>query len=324
MSTRKKLGIFIPERPTHHLQLDPARNAIGCLRSDIHASLLGHLRAAKQVELLENLNFQQAFIRNGKVFVGDLCLNGLDRFFWYCEVDRKPGSFDLEVLRTLAREVEVIRNPDKFEVALDKYQAHLCLQDAGLRVAETVLFDHRVPMQMAAVLDDWGAAMLKPRRGGWGKGVTLIDNVQRLRDVVGYVRSTAAHSPDQGFFLERYYDNDPARWTSVTTIDKQVVYGYRKLATKFQDLGGGKSKVEDVGEKGGGVELANLLPIHIEQAERAAEALDLGLIGFDMIWTAQGPIIVDENTSPGNYSDLYKQVGKDAGKLLSDWILAGL
>ncbi len=324
MSTRKKLGVFLPERPANHLQLNAATTAIGCLRQDIRASLLQHLRAADHVELIEDLNFQSAMIQDGKVYVGDQCLNDLDRFFWYCEVDRKPGSYDIEVLRTLAREVEVVRHPDKFEVALDKYRAHLCLQDAGLRVAQSVLFDHRVPDRMADVLDEWGAAVLKPRRGGWGKGVTLIDNAERLRDMVGYVRSTAEHSPDQGFFLERYYDNDPKRWASITMIDNQVAYGYRKISTKFHDFGDGRLKVQDVDEKGGGVVLADLLPIHIEQAERAAEALGLGLVGFDMIWTAEGPIIVDENTSPGNYIDLYEQVGKDCGQLFADWVLRDL
>ena len=187
-----------------------------------------------------------------------------------------------------------------------------------MKVAQSVLFDHRVPARMADVLDEWGAAVLKPRRGGWGQGVTLIDNAERLRDIIGYVKSTAEHSPDQGFFLERYYENDPNRWARITMINNEVAYGYRKVSTKFHDFGDGRLKVQDVDEKGGGVVLADLLPIHIEQAERASEALGLGLVGFDMIWTADGPIIVDENTSPGNYIDLYEEVGKDCGKLFAD------
>lgn len=321
---RKKLGVFLPERPKNQLFLRPENNAIGCLNGSIYDSLCTNLKAAKQVELLENLNFQKAFVRDGKVYVDDFCLNELDRFFWYCEVDRRPGSFDLEVLRTLSREVEVIRNPDKFEIALDKYRAHLCLKDAGLRVAESVLFDYRVPTKMEEVLNEWGAAVLKPRRGGWGKGVTLIEGPQRLRDIVGYVRSTSENWPDNGFFLERYYDNDPKKWASVTVINGKLAYGYRKIGAKFHDFGNGKLKVEDVDELGGGVVQAELSAIHIEQAEAAAEALGLGLIGFDMIWTDNGPIIIDENTSPGNYETLYEEVGKDAGKLLSDWVLQGL
>lgn len=326
MTSKKRLGVFIPVRPDNHLQIDFTKTAaaVGCFRADIHTTLMEKIRTADHIELVEDLNFRKALIQDGKVYCGDTCLNDLDRFFWYCEVDRSAGSFDLEVLRTLARDTEVVRDPYKFEVGLDKYRAHLCLKDAGVRVADSVLFDYRVPERMHKVLAEWGAGVLKPRRGGWGKGVTLIDSPERLRDVVGYVRSTAERSPDQGFFLERYYDNDPTRWASLTMINGKVAYGYRKQAFKFHDFGDGRLKVEDVEEKGGGVVLADLTDAHYEQAEKACEAMGLGLIGFDMIWTAEGPIIVDENTSPGNYIDLFEEMGLDAGQMYADWVLQGL
>ena len=320
----KKLGIFIPERPANHLQLNLATNAIGCFRPELHEGVLARLRQADHIELIENLNFRTAVIENEKVWCGDYCLNELDRFFWYCDIDRTAGSFDLEVLRTLGRVTEVVRDAEKIETGLDKYRAHLCLREAGVRVPDTVLFDHRVPERMTSILNEWGAAVLKPRRGGWGKGVTLIDSPERLRDVIGYIRSTAERSPDQGFFMERYYDNDPLRWASLTMINHQLANGYRKAGEKFHDFGGGRLKVEDINEVGGGVVLADLTPEHLEQAHMASEAMGLGLIGFDMIWTAEGPIIIDENTSPGNYAELYAQVGKDPAKLFADWILEGL
>jgi glutathione synthase/RimK-type ligase-like ATP-grasp enzyme len=324
MSNRKKLGIFLPERPENHMQLNSQRTAIGCLRAEINTPLLEILRAAKHVDLVEDLDFRNALIQNGGVYCENQCLNDLDRFFWYCEVDRNPGSFDLEVLKTLSRSVDVIRDPCRFETGLDKYRAHLCLQDAGVRVAESVLFDHRIPGRMADILEEWGAGVLKPRRGGWGKGVTLIDSAARLRDIVGYVGSTLEQSPDQGFFLERYYENDPDKWASVTMINGEIVYGYRKVSVRFHDFGNGRLKVQDTEEKGGGVVLAKLTPEHEAQAYLAYEALGLELIGFDMIWTYQGPVIVDENTSPGNYINLYSEVGRNPAELLANWILQGL
>ena len=326
MNHKKRLGIFLPIRQPNHLHIDFNKSSVpvGCFRGDIHKPLLEKLRAADHIELIEDLNFREAMIRNGKLYCDDICLNELDRFFWYCEVDRRAGSFDLEALRTLARDTEVIRDPGKFEVGLDKYKAHLCLLDAGVNVPEFVLFDYKTPKKMTEVLNEWGAAVLKPRRGGWGKGVTLIDSPERLRDAVGYVRGIAGSSPDQGFFLERYYDNDPTRWASLTMVNGKVAYGYRKVAAKFHDMGDGKLKVEDVDEVGGGVVMADLTPAHIEQANRACEAIGLGLIGFDMIWTDHGPMIIDENTSPGNYTELYAELGMDPAQLYADWILAGL
>ena len=326
MTQKKRLGVFIPVRPDNHLQIDFNNSGVGvgCFREDIHTPLREALRAADHVDLVEGLNFRKALIESGKVYVDDFCLNDLDRFFWYCEIDRRQGSFDLECLRTLSRDTEVIREPNRFEAGLDKYQAHLALRDAGAKVPDFVLFDYRVPEKMGDVLEKWGAGVLKPRRGGWGKGVTLIDSISSLRDAVGYVRSISGHSPDKGFFLERYYDNDPTRWASITMINGEIAFGYRKVAAKFHDFGGGRVKVEDIDEVGGGVVLADLTPQHIEQAHIACEAMGLGLIGFDMIWTEQGPVIVDENTSPGNYTDLYRELGKDPAKLYADWILEGL
>lgn len=324
MENRKKVGVFIPVRPENHLQIDRQTTSIGCLRPPILDPLLARLRAAEHIELIEDLNFRTAAIQNGKVYCDDQCLNELDRFFWYCEVDRQPGSFDLEVLRTLAREVEVIPHPDRLATAFDKYRAHLCLMDAGVKVPECMLFDVRVPERMNNTLNEWGAAILKPRRGGWGKGVTLIDSADKLRDIVGYVRSTAESSPDQGFFLERYYDNDPKRWASLTMLNGEIVLPYRKVSGKFHDFGDGRFKVLDANEKGGGVVVADLTPEHEEQAYKAYEALGLGLIGFDMIWTANGPLIIDENTSPGNYLDLYEQLNVDPAERFAQWILEGM
>ncbi|MEM7037764.1 MAG: hypothetical protein AAF570_12345, partial [Bacteroidota bacterium] len=201
----------MPYRPVGQMGTGKPGAAVGCLRDPIHADLLGHLRAAEGVELVEGLNFRQALLRNGEVWCGDVCLNELDAFFWYCELDRWAGSFDLEVLRTLSQEICVIRDPGAFELALDKYRAHLKLREAGVRVPDFVLFDHRVPEKMEATLAEWGSALLKPRRGGWGKGVTLIESLPQLRDTIGYITSISGQSPDQGFFLERYYDNDATK-----------------------------------------------------------------------------------------------------------------
>lgn len=318
--SKKKLGIFFPERQENQLHLNRSNTVIGCLNNAIRLPMLDHLRSKENFELVENFDLKSAMILNGKVYCNELCLNDLDRLAWYYEVDRSPGSYDLEVLKTLARDVEVICDPERIEVGYDKYRAHLALLDGGARVPEFVLFDQRVPEKMTEILNRWGAAVLKPRRGAWGKGVTFINSEAALRDAVGYVWSVSGKSPDQGFFLERYYENDPHKWASLTMINGEVVQGYRKKMSKFHDFGGGMLKVEDIDEKGGEAVLADLSPEHYKQAQMAYEALGLGLVGFDMIMTQEGPMVIDENTSPGNYMELYQEEGKDPAKLFSDWI----
>lgn len=312
----------MPERPENHLSIQDPFAVVGCLRPSLHSEIMRHLRAAEGVELIEDINIHAAAIRSGSHWAGNLCLDDLDAFFWYCEVDRRPGSFDILFLQSLARKVRVVRDPFDFELALDKFAAHERLRAAGVPVPDTVLFDLRVPDFMEQTLAEWGAGVLKPRRGGWGKGVTMVRSHSQLRDFVGYVMSTAEEAPDYGFFLERYLPNDLSKWISITMVGGEVAYGYRKVGAKLHDMGGGAMKVLDAEEKGGGVVLGWPTEEEMEMVKAAWEALGKpGLIGFDLIHTEQGPVVVDENTSPGNYLDLYQEAGLDAGKLFADWIL---
>ncbi len=317
---KKKVAVIIPDRPKDAFYLKADMMSIGCLASQIREPLFENLRKNDSIELYENLDLRKALIRDGKVYCEGVCLNDLDLLAWYWEVDRTPGSFDVELLRTLSRDVKITPDPFNYDIALDKYSAHQKLREAGIRVSDSVLFDKRVPEMMADVLEEWGAALLKPRRGGWGKGITLIDSVDRLRDIVGYNQN----SGENGFFMERYYENDPNRWASITMVNGQIAQAYRKVSEKFHDLGNDRFKVLDIDEKGGGTVLADLTPEHIELAHRAYDALGVAIIGFDMIWTKDGPIIVDENTAPGNYPELYQTEGKDPVAVFQDWILDSL
>ena len=263
--------------------------------------MCARLTSRDDIELITDLNFREALIVNGKVFCREVCLNDLDRFFWFCELKNEPGNFDVKVLKTLARDTKVVSDPNAFEIGQDKYSAHLTLRDAGVDVPDFVMFDYRFPVKMADVLNEWGKALLKPRWGGWGKGITLIESPKQLENILGYVQSATHRSMEHGFFLERFFPNDPNKWASTTFINGQLTLGYRKVETKFQDLGDGIKKVQDMQEKGGGVVLADLDPRHIEMAHKAYDAIGLEIIGFDMIWTENGPLIIDENTYPGNY-----------------------
>ncbi|MFI6689910.1 hypothetical protein [Streptomyces sp. NPDC050485] len=52
---------------------------------------------------------------------------------------------------------------------------------------------------------------------------------------------------------------------------------------------------------------------HVELALQAQKALGAQIIGFDMILHQGMPIIVDENTFPGFYPELFDAAGKDLG-----------
>ena len=318
-----KLGICVPLRPYPGQAGFDRPDRWGCLREGIHAPLMQHLNSQPGTEIVD-IDFRDGYILNGDVWVGKQNLSELDAYFWYCEIDREPGSYHLELLKTLAARIPVSPNPWKWEQAVDKYNAHQSLNRAGLALPDFVLLDAANLAQVEPVLEAWGAAMLKPRRGAWGKGVHLIESYSALRDLVGYIMSVAGSAPDRGFLLERYFPNDMDRWVSITVIGGEIMYGYRKKSSKIVQIGEGRFKVFDEGEKGGEVTLGEMDAGQKALALQAAAQLDCPIIGFDMIWTEKGPLIVDENTSPGNYPDLYAEVGKDPAAEFARTILSVL
>ncbi len=312
----KRLGFCVPLRPSEGQAgyAHPAR--WGCLRDAIHGPLIDELsRLARERGIVgTQVDFRDGYILDGDVWVGDLCLSDLDAYFWYCEVDRTPGAYALTLLKCLANKVKVSPDPSRWEVAVDKHRAHERLRSAGVPVPESALFDAASVHRLEGTLEAWGSALLKPRRGAWGKGVHLVETFAALRDIVGYVASVSGCVADQGFLLERYYPNDVSRWISVTVLGGRVMYGYRKQRTKLVELAPGHFKVFDAGEVGGDVEWADVPEAAADVALRAARALDVPIVGFDMIATARGLIVVDENTSPGNYAELYAAAGLDPAR----------
>lgn len=285
-----RLGICLPERE------EVSRSGSGALPEPIRSALLDRLGG-------EQFHFNDCHVRNGQVWHGDRCLSTeLDRYLWYAHTSREPDPYDLRILKTLAASIPVTRDPWACESALDKYTAHLKLQRAGIRVADFVLTDRANLAALEPLIKSWGTAVLKPRRGAFGLGVGFIDSYATLRDVIDYIRTLTGRDPDGGYLLERYYPNDPAEWTSVTLIGGEIMYGYRKRPHTFTPEG---TKVYDPTRRGGEVDPCPVTPAQAEQARKAQQALGLEIVGFDMVTHHGQPIIVDENTAPGFYPELF-------------------
>lgn len=306
-----RVGVFVPP-PVPEGESGSVRHAgIGRIPKSTQRDLMSLLDALDGAEVYKDLNFRESFIENGKVYADGYCLNELDIYFWYCEVDRSVGSYDLEVLKTLAQDIRVVIDPFNFEVGLDKYRSHLRLLKAGVSVAETVLFDHNNIERVQDVLEKWGRAILKPRRGGFGRGVMLIESYPMLRDMVDYIYATTGVSPDKAYMLERYYENNIDDWVGTAMINGKIMYGYRKRTSKWVSLGGGAMKVYDAQEVGGEVEQCDVTAEQEREALKAYRALGCEIVGFDFITHKGKSIIVDENTFPGYYEEIFRQLNKD-------------
>lgn len=321
-SNKLKIGVFVPP-PLESGETQSVHNpGIGRITKEMHARLWGLLSEDNSIyEIIPGLSFRNAVVSNNKVIFNNQNGIEIDRYFWYGEIDRKPNSFDLSVLKTLSESIKVIRDPFKYECALDKHTAFSLLRGKGIPVPESILVDAKNIHLIDEIVRDWKMVVMKPRRGGFGKGVTLLDSFESVRDTAEYIHATSPQFIEGGFHLERFYENDIKLWTSVTIINGTIVYGYRKNEERFVSLGNGKLKVYDTDEIGGSVSLCEVSELHKKIALDAYKVLGVEVVGFDMIWHNGAPIIVDINTFPGMYQDLFDAQGIDGGALFYNMII---
>lgn len=262
-------------------------------------------------EIIE-ADFREGVLIDGKVYVGDICLNEVDVYFWHDTIwPSRTGSdsYYLHLLRAIETTAKVINTADGTEAANDKLRAHSLLKSAGLPVSKYALIrsDDRHGIDKA-FQELGGRALIKPRFGGWGTGIVKCES---LEDLYGVVELSASMSGrHQQFLLEQFYDNDPAGWVSVSMVGQQPLLAYRKPLS----LGGSDWKVYDPDKQDGkGVMSEYVSPSEelISLSQRAQQAIGKDIIGFDFIKTAEGYKIVDENGRPGLYEHCLQQAGVD-------------
>ncbi|NUT99752.1 MAG: hypothetical protein HOY78_47850 [Saccharothrix sp.] len=299
----------------------PAKEADGggVIAGDEHGALLRLLEGTAGCEFVHGLDFRESYIRRGRVHCGDVCLSDLDVYLWHVDFARKPGTYDLDALLTLKRDTVVIPDPEQVALAFDKHWAYLTLAGAGVPVPDSMLVSARGIDAAEQVFAEWGAAVLKPRRGCFGWGVTFIDDFATLRDFVGYldaettetrVRGVAQAASGRSFLLERFYPNSPHDWLGVTFVGDDIAYGFRKEPDRHARWSDTAWKVYDAGRGGGSVRYQDVPPSHADLLHTARRAFDLPLVGFDVICHEGGPMVVDVNTGPALYPELFTAAGK--------------
>ncbi|XVV00448.1 ATP-grasp domain-containing protein [Actinosynnema sp. CA-248983] len=303
------VGTFLPK----------AAGGGGVIAADEHASLMRLLADTPGLDFVHELDFRRSHVRQGRVHCGDVCLNDLDAYVWHVDFARKPGSYDLDALLTLKRDTVVIPDPDQIAQAFDKHWAYLALARAGVPVPDSMLLSARDIDAAEPVLAEWGTAVLKPRRGCFGWGVTFIDSFTTLRDIVGYidaettdtrVRGVAEAASGRSFLVERCYPNNPADWLGVTYVGDEPAYAFRKDADRHVRWNDTAWKVYDPARGGGGVRHRGIPEEHAAMLRAARGAFDLPLVGFDVICHEGRPLVVDVNTGPALYPELFAAAGK--------------
>ena len=267
---------------------------IGVLSSPTSWHFLDLVRAADEVALqITPYSFAELGSKLGndvgtteKVFAeADVQLNGLKSLL----VRAMPhGSleqvvFRMDVLQTLERQgVHVINSPRAVEASVDKYLSLSLLNKLNVPIPATAVCQtSELALEFFEQFD--GDVVLKPLFGSQGRGI------ERLRDA-----STAKHKFDQlaqdnrVIYLQKFVEHDGSDLRLLVIGDEVV--GMRRVnrdhwITNIECGGKGVSHVPGDVER--------------ELAFQACRAVNGSLIGVDIAYGPEGPLVLEINSSPG-------------------------
>jgi glutathione synthase/RimK-type ligase-like ATP-grasp enzyme len=303
-----KLGLWLPTR--HSLSTISVKSP-GMWLTEFRDSFLEKLKRTQCFELFEDLDFRQATIHHGDVCLGSVHFHELDAFFWFGEIDRELTSFDLNVLDAIATKTVVFNGAAAQRLALDKFNTQLFLQRAGIQVPEYHLVT-RENIATARLFFKDKRYLLKPRLGSFGQGIVRLSSFDALLDVVDY-------SQEKVHFIEEFLQCAPDSWIGVNVIGGKIAFGYTK---EFTDRVSGAWKHWDRSRQGGHMRLKQPTPEQAEIALGVRDALGLDFLGVDMIHTQDGrDLVIDVNTFPGLYPEMFQQAGMDGSQMVVDMLV---
>lgn len=275
----------------------------GVFTEEVIENIKERLRQEADLELVEkDLDFSRAYVLGGNVYIDDFNLNELDLYFWHDTVyptDWRGDNYFINVFKALEQDCLIINSPASIERVNDKYLSHLALRAEGLPVADFGLVNLNNRAALKNVFEALGGEVLiKPRFGGWGRGIVKTDSLEDLYSTAELLSGFLVK--DDQILLERFYPNDEQKWISVVLFGRKVLFGYHK-----RSLGESAWKIYDPEKKDGKglyseyVEVPESLK---EIALSAQRVIGKDIICFDFIYTAEGYKIVDENGRPGLYA----------------------
>jgi tetrahydromethanopterin:alpha-L-glutamate ligase len=202
--------------------------------------------------------------------------------------------------------VTVLSEPDRLEVAVDRYRMTLELTRAGLPVPDTVVTED-IDDAMATV-ERFGSAILKPLFTSKGRGMERLDPIRDVRTVLARHRA-AGLGP---FYLQRAIKH-PGRDLGVAVLDGQCLGAYWRVA--------GPDQWMTTIRAGGRYERAVPPTPALEIALTAARHFGLVFTGVDLMETPDGGFVVLEVSAFGGFRGLSVACGIDAAPLLADVIM---
>jgi len=192
--------------------------------------------------------------------------------------------------------------------ARDKLRALQVLSRHQIGIPPTTFVRDRADVLPAIERVGGAPVIIKLLEGTQGIGVILADNVKIAEAIIETLQITK-----QNVLVQKFVSESKGRDIRAFVIGDQVIASMRRVA-QGQEF---RSNVH----RGGRTEAVELEDVYRETAIRSAQIMGLRVAGVDMLEGADGPLVIEINSSPG-LEGIEGATGFDVAGAVIDYIAA--
>jgi ribosomal protein S6--L-glutamate ligase len=170
--------------------------------------------------------------------------------------------------------------------ARDKLRATQILSRHNIGMPATAFVRNRADVRPAIERVGGAPVVIKLLEGTQGIGVILAPEVKTAEAIIETLQSTR-----QNVLIQRFVSESKGRDIRALVVGDRVVAAMRRTAQGDEF----RSNVH----RGGSVEQVELTPEYEQVAVRSAQIMGLKVAGVDMLEGADGPLVMEVNSSPG-------------------------
>jgi len=170
--------------------------------------------------------------------------------------------------------------------ARDKLRANQILSRHNIGMPATAFVRNRADVRPAIAQVGGAPVVIKLLEGTQGIGVILAPEVKVAEAII-----ETLHSTNQNVLIQRFVAESRGRDIRALVVGDRVVAAMRRTAAGDEF----RSNVH----RGGSVERVELSPDYVQAAVRSAQIMGLRVAGVDMLEGADGPLVMEVNSSPG-------------------------
>lgn len=190
--------------------------------------------------------------------------------------------------------------------ARDKLRAAQILSRHHIRMPATTFVRDRADVRPAIELVGGAPVVIKLLEGSQGIGVILAPDLRVAEAII-----ETLHSTKQNVLIQRFVSESRGRDIRALVVGDRVVAAMRRTAQGDEF----RSNVH----RGGQVEPVSLDRDYEQTAVRAAQIMGLRVAGVDMLESAEGPSVMEVNSSPG-LAGIEEATGLDVAGAIVDYI----